>query len=356
MTQADWSPGMTYRQLGATGIRVSSISLGTGTMGSRWGPRWTMSPGMADRLVGAAIDNGINFFDTANVYNGGESEVWLGRALRQLSARDEVLVSTKFGYRWDRGDLNSGGGNRHSMIGSVDRSLRQLDTDHIDLLYLHLWDRQTPVAETLAVAAELQARGKIRYFGLSNVPGWFLGQAEVLADWHSWPKPAALQLNYNLLARSIEAEYLSYVRSSGIALVAWGPLANGLLARTYQRDVEQRTLSGPGRLTENFVTGDVDPFREVVTRVLDCVHSLAEETGLSRVQLALGWLLNKPEVTSVVLGVSDPDQLEQNLTALEVRLESKWLDRLDAASAEPVAYPYTFFEPDVQQLVHGTEP
>lgn len=171
---------MEYRRLGRTGIRVSVLSLGTATLGSQWGPRWSMEPTEADALIGTALEHGINLFDTANVYNGGESEEWLGRALKQRSARDNVVLSTKFGYRTDHCDVNSGGCSRRAMTSAVEKSLTRLGTDYIDLYYVHLWDRVTAVEETLETAIDLIAQGKIRYLGLSNVPGWYLGYADGL--------------------------------------------------------------------------------------------------------------------------------------------------------------------------------
>src|SRR5262245_42789037 len=220
---------MRYRPLGRTGLSVSCLSLGAATMGSRWGPQWTMTRREADTLTGTALDHGINHFDTANVYNQGESERWLGAALKDRVARDAVIVSTKFGYRTGPQVSDPGGSGRDAMLRSLDRSLSRLQMDYVDILYLHLWDRVTPVEETFAAAAELAAAGKIRHFALSNVPSWYLGQAQILARWRGWPSPAAVQLNYNLLTRSLEPEFFSLIAATGVGLVAWGPLANGLL-------------------------------------------------------------------------------------------------------------------------------
>ena len=260
-------------------------------MGSRWGPRWTMSATDADRIVGTAIDHGINFMDTANIYNGGESEEWLGRALAAHRARDRVVISTKFGYRRSASDLNSGGAGRASMVSSVESSLRKLQTDHIDLLYLHLWDRVTPVEETLRAVADLCSAGKVRFFGLSNVPAWYVGQADATARLSGLPRPVALQLNYNLLERSVEAEFFSFVRHTGVSVVAWGPLANGVLADKYDIDVEHREVRGPGRVTENFTTGDIDLFRREVRPTLEALRAVATSTGLSPAIVALAWVL-----------------------------------------------------------------
>lgn len=312
-----------------------------------------MTQSEADAVIGTALSHGINFFDTANVYNGGESEEWLGKALKRQLVRDRVVVSTKFGYRTEPRNANGGGCSRKAMFTSVDRSLRRLNTDYIDLLYMHLWDRITPVEETLAAASDLISSGKIRYFGLSNVPGWYLGQADVLCNWRGWPRPAAVQLNYNLLVRSIEHEFLPFVRLSGLGLVCWGALANGLLTGRYRVDLEKREVLGSGRLTESFTTGNVDPFEEVVVRVLSCLARLSSEIGHTPAQIALAWLLHKPEIASVALGASSQTQLLDNLESLKVMLPFDALAELDQASAQPIPYPYTFLDDGLQALVHG---
>jgi aryl-alcohol dehydrogenase-like predicted oxidoreductase len=313
-----------------------------------------MPEASSDALVGMALDSGINFFDTANVYNGGESEQWLGKALSRRSVRDRVIVATKFGYQADPRDLNSGGSGRGAMLAAVDRSLRRLGTDYIDLYYLHLWDGVTPAEETLAAAASLVASGKIRAFGVSNVPGWYLGQAQVLCRWRGLPPVAAVQMNYNLLERSVEHEMFPLIGRES-ALVSWGPLANGLLAGHYDIDLAAREIRGKGRLTETFGTGDLDPFQEVVPRVLGCLAELSAELGCGIAQLALAWLLHKPELTAIALGVSSPEQLTGNLAALDVALSADMMARLAAASARPVPYPHTFAGPEYLELVHGTQ-
>jgi aryl-alcohol dehydrogenase-like predicted oxidoreductase len=313
-----------------------------------------MTQSEADSLIDMALDRGVNFFDTANVYNGGESELWLGKALKRQSVRESVVVATKFGYRTDPRNANSGGCSRNAMFTAVDRSLRRLGTDYIDLYYLHLWDRVTPAEETLAAAADLISSGKIRHFGLSNVPGWYLAQSDMWCRWRGLPSIAAVQMHYNLLERSVEHEIVPLV-GRGPALVSWGPLANGLLAGRYQIDLAKREIQGPGRLTETFSTGDIDPYQDVVVRVLDCLNELSRELGHSPAQIALAWLSHKPHLTAVVLGVSSQTQLLDNLTALEVRLPAEALDRLDQASARPTPYPHTFLEEGSQAMVHGTD-
>ncbi|MFF0145156.1 aryl-alcohol dehydrogenase-like predicted oxidoreductase [Amycolatopsis sulphurea] len=342
---------MRYRWLGRTGVKVSEFGFGAATLGSRWGPRWTMSEEDADVVVGLALDAGINHFDTANVYNGGESEVWLGRALKAHSARDRVVLSTKFGYRTDPRNVNSGGSGRRAMTAAVDRSLRRLGTDWIDLYYLHLWDRETPVAETLAAAQTLVAQGKIRYLGVSNVPAWYVGVAEGLHP----GAVSAVQLNYNLLVRSVEHEFATLAEHTGVGLVGWGPLANGLLAGRYRVAEGERRLEGAGRLTETFGTGNVDPFAPGVGDVLEQLDKVAADTGHPRAVVALAWLLGREPLASILLGVSGPEQLAQNLRAAEVDLPEDARTALDRVSEPVLAHPYNFLTPQLQKLVHGND-
>ena len=352
----DDGASMTYRTLGRTGTRVSALSLGVATFGSRWGSRWTMTQAEADGVLETALAHGVNMFDTANVYNQGESETWLGRGLARLSARNRVLVSTKFGYRTDPRDPNSGGSSRQAMLAAVEKSLRRLGTDHIDVLYLHLWDRVTPAEETLAAATDLVTAGKIRYFGLSNVPPSYVGEADALCRCRGWRPPVVLQLNYNLLVRSVEHDLVPFARRSGVGVVCWGPLANGLLTGRYAVDPDRREIAGRGRLTETFTTGDVDPFADPAGRVLRCLTELSAELRVPANRLALAWLLRRPGVTSVALGVSSRVQLLDNLAALRVELPAEATARLDGASAVPAPYPYTFLDEQLQSLVHGPEP
>lgn len=344
---------MRYRKLGTTGLKVSLLSLGAATLGSKWGPRWTMDATEADSIIGLALDHGINLFDTANVYNSGESEVWLGKFLRASSSRDRVIVSTKFSYRTDPQDINSGGCSRRNMFTAVDRSLKRLGFEYIDLYYLHLWDKTTPVEETLSAAADLVASGKIRYFGLCNVPGWYLGQADILSKWRGWPKPAAIQVNYNLIARSPELELLPFAESVGMGVIAWGALANGLLAGRYELDRERQIVRGSGRLTESFSTGHVDPFDPITARVLGQLKQASESHSLPPSCVALAWLCARPRLSSILLGISSVEQLRENLATIDTVLKAESLESLDKSGAPPVFYPHTFLQDDVQVLVHG---
>lgn len=347
---------MRRRSLGLTDLKVSELSLGVATFGSRWGPHWTMSRADAARVLDRAVDHGIDHVDTSNVYNQGESETWLGQLLRRPGCRDRVTVATKFGYRTSPIDPLSAGCGRHAMVKAVDSSLQRLGIDTIDLLYVHLWDMVTPPEETLSAASELVAAGKIRYLGLSNVPGWYLGACDALGRATALPRPAAVQLHHNLLVRGMEGEFYSFVDFRNTGLVCWGPLANGLLAGRYLVDRDRRTITGTGRLTDTFSTGDVDPFDPVTERVLRCLAELSNETGHHPAQLALAWLLSRRQVSTVLIGVSTEQQLADNLAAAELDLPDEAVDRLDMASCRRPEHPWTFLTDEVQTLVHGPQP
>jgi aryl-alcohol dehydrogenase-like predicted oxidoreductase len=346
---------MRRRVLGWTGLKISEFSLGVATFGSRWGAHWTMSRSDAARVLDCALDHGIDHVDTSNVYNQGESEAWLGELLRRPGCRDRLTVATKFGYRTSPTEPHSAGCGRSAMNKAVDSSLRRLGIDTIDLLYVHLWDMLTPPEETLSAAAEIVTAGKIRYLGLSNVPGWYLGSCDALGSAISLPRPAAVQLHHNLLVRGHEGEFYSFVDFRNTGLVCWGPLANGLLTGRYAIDRARRTITGAGRLTETFSTGSVDPFDPVSERVLGCLAELSAETGHPPARLALAWLLTRRQVSTVLLGVSSEQQLVDNLAAADLALPDEVVDRLNRASDRRPEHPWTFLTPEVQSLVHGPQ-
>jgi aryl-alcohol dehydrogenase-like predicted oxidoreductase len=309
----------------------------------------------ARRLVARAFEHGIQSFDTANVYNQGESEIWLGEILSALRLRHRVTVSTKFGYLTNPNEPQTGGSGRVPMRRAVEMSLKRMRSEALDILYLHLWDRRTPVEETLGAAAELIASGHVRSFALSNVPSWYLARAALLCGQVGLPGLAAVQLNYNLLNRHLELDFEDLLSISKIDLIAWGPLANGLLAGRYEIDVESKTLSGRGRLSGAiFTTGTIDPFAISVTRTVSELRCIARENGIKPAQVALSWLLRRDQPASVVIGVSNDEQLSDHLSATEYKLDASFIDRINAVSKPNVLYPQRFLEADIQILVHGT--
>lgn len=337
------------------GPTLSPVSLGTANFGSQWGPRWTLDKREALRLAARAVERGITAFDTANVYNKGESELWLGGVLKALNMSDRVLVTTKYGYLSNPNEPDSGGSGRNPMRRAVERSLKRLGRDHVDMLYLHLWDRTTPVEETLAAAADLVAAGKVRAFGLSNVPAWYVARADLLSrDAGLKDGLAAVQLNYNLLTRHLEYEYEDVLALAGLDLISWGPLANGLLAGRYRIDAARRTLAGDGRLTEaTFSTGAVDPYEPGVADTLRRLESIASEAGVSPAHLAMAWLAARPQPVSTVIGVSTMAQLDALLDAVDHGVSPDVLAEVEAATHPRDRYPHRFLSPDIQVLARG---
>jgi len=347
---------MRLTMLGATGVAVSRLTLGAANFGSYWGPHWTLEKAEAKRLVARSFEHGVRAIDTANVYNQGQSEIWLGEILSELRVRHQVTLSTKYGYLTNPDDRQSGGSGREPMRRAVEKSLRRLRTDTLDILYLHLWDRRTSVEETLSAAAELVAAGHIRAFALSNVPSWYLARVALLCESAGLPGLAAVQLNYNLLTRHLELDFEDLLRISGIDMIAWGPLSNGLLAGRYRINRRTKALVGRGRLTDAiFTTGAVDPFTDVVSRTLRELRKSARETGLKQAQVALAWLLSRNPPASVVIGVSSEAQLCEHIRASEFSLDPAIVARLDNASKPTYCYPQRFLEPDIQILVHGRD-
>ncbi len=332
----------TYALAGRRGLRISPLSLGAGTFGDGWDPAWQSPPGDIDRIIGAYLDAGGNVIDTADRYQAGRSEEVVGAYLRNSGRRDQVVLATKAGYGAP-GDVHQGGNARLTIQRAVEASLRRLGTDVIDLYHVHLWDTFTPVDEVMATLDSLVRAGKIRYIGLSNVPAWYLGRAQTLAEWRGWEPVAVLQVNYSLLARTVEYEFTDAALELGIGLTAWSPLANGLLSGKYRVN-EQGRFEGDGRVTKTWTTDDtIDPAAAQTKRVLDALVATASEIGRTPAQVALNWVTNRPGVVSTVIGARTEAQLSDNLAALDFELPPALAARLEEAGRPPAQYPYSFF-------------
>jgi aryl-alcohol dehydrogenase-like predicted oxidoreductase len=336
-------PGVrTYALSGRRGLRVSPISLGTGTFGDRWDPAWQTPPEDIDRIMGAYLDAGGNVIDTANIYQDGRSEEIVGSYLKRSGRRDKVVLATKFGYGGPD-DVQLGGNSRIAIQRGLEASLRRLGTDVIDLYYVHLWDTFTPVDEVMSTLDTLVKAGKIRYVGFSNVPAWYLGRAQTLSEWHGWEPVAALQVNYSLLARTVEYEFIDAAQALGIGIMGWSPLANGLLSGKYTIN-DQGELVGDGRVTKTWTTDPTVDVKSPRTKaVLDTLVAVAREIGRSPAQVALNWITNRPGVASTIIGARTVAQLEDNLSALDFEIPAELAARLDAASKPDVQYPYSYF-------------
>lgn len=325
---------MRYNSLGRTGLLVSELCLGTMTFGGReglWGRIGQLGQDEADGLLRAAVDAGINFVDTANVYAEGRSETILGQSLRNLGiARGEIVVATKAHGRMHPGP-NGSGASRGHLLDQVEASLARLQTDHIDLYQIHGFDRVTPIEETLEALDTLVRRGAVRYVGLSNWAAWQVAKAVGVAAMRGLAPIASLQAYYTIAGRDLEREVVPMLQSEGVGLMVWSPLAGGFLSGKFTREG-----AGEGRRT-GFDFPPVDKERGFA--ILDVLHALAAAKGRSVAQLAIAWLLHQPAVSSVILGAKRPDQLADNLGAVDVEFTPDELARLDAASSLAPEYP-----------------
>ncbi|TKC91210.1 aldo/keto reductase [Trinickia terrae] len=328
---------MEYRFLGASGFQVPVLSFGTGTFGGKgeffeaWG---ATDVAEARRLIDICFDAGVTMFDTADIYSKGASESVLGEALK--GKRDRAIISTKATFRFDDASPNNVGSSRFHLIQAVDASLKRLQTDYIDLFQLHGFDARTPVAEVLSTLDDLVRAGKIRYTGVSNFSGWHLMKSLDVADRYGYPRYVANQTYYSLIGRDYEWELMPLGLDQGVGAVVWSPLGWGRLTGKLKRG---QPLPATSRLHKTADMGPPVP-GDYLFRVLDAIEAVAEETGKSVSQVALNWLLQRPTVSTVLIGARNEEQLRQNLGAVGWNLTPEQVAKLDAASALAPAYPY----------------
>ncbi|PWG07143.1 aldo/keto reductase [Streptomyces sp. V2] len=327
---------MEYRQLGASGLKVPALSFGAGTFGGRgplFGEWGSTDVREARRLVDICLDAGITMFDTADVYSDGASEETLGEAIK--GRRDRVLVSTKAGLPTGDGAADAGT-SRARLITACESALRRLGTDHIDLFQLHAFDAATPVEEVVAALDDLVRAGKIRYLGVSNFSGWQTMKSLAVADRHGRSRYAAQQVYYSLIGRDYEWDLMPLGLDQGLGAVVWSPLGWGRLTGKVRRD---HPLPPRSRLHR---TADYGPpvEDEHLYRVVDALDETAQETGRTIPQVAINWLLQRPTVSSVIIGARDERQLRENLGAVGWELTPEQMARLDGASARTAPYPH----------------
>lgn len=338
-----------FRTLGRSGLVVGPLTLGTMTFGTT---RWGSSEDVSEAVFNAYVDAGGNFVDTAEAYAGGRSEEMLGGFIQKRGLRDKLVLATKFSFSAEDGNPNAAGNGRKNMVRALEGSLRRLGTDYIDLYWMHIWDTVTPVEETLQSLGDLQRAGKIRYFGLSDVPAWYAAKMSALATAHFVPSPVALQMEYSLVERTVEQEHLPAARECGLGFLPWSPLAGGFLAGKYER-TDAKSVSGEGRLSGGNPFGDTK-FTERNWRILDTLKSVAAELGRPPAQVALAWAASQPGITSTIIGASRPEQLQSNLASLDIQLTPEQRDALTQGSA-PGPSPYDFLQPGIlSQIVFGT--
>lgn len=346
-------PGLAdYSLLGRTGLRVSPLCLGTMTFGTEWG--WGADEPTARSLFRRYVEAGGNFIDTADLYVNGRSEELLGTFMKDAGIRDRLVVATKFTFNARPGDPNAGGNGRKNILRAVEGSLRRLGTDYLDLYWLHAWDGLTPAEEVMATFDALVRSGKVRHVGLSDVPAWYLARAQTLAEWRGWERVSALQLEYSLVERTIEREFVPAALELGVGICGWSPLGGGFLTGKYQR-AEGTDGRGDGRLQQTKGSGNpvFVKFTERNWRLLEVLREVAGQVGRSPAQVALHWITRRPGVTSTIVGATTLGQLEDNLGALSFALPPEAWKRLEEASRPEPGFPYVFFSPAMRGGISG---
>ena len=320
---------MDYVNLGRTGLKVSRICLGCMTYGApasgelRPGSHaWALSEEESQPYFRQALELGINFFDTANVYSRGESENVLGRFLKANTRREAVVIATKL-HGTMRDEPNGGGLSRKEIFFELDESLRRLRTDYVDLYQIHRWDYETPIEETLDALNDVVKSGKVRYIGASSMHAWQFTKALYLADLRGWTRFVSMQNHYNLLYREEEREMIPLCQSEGIGIIPWSPLARGRLARPWQTETTKRLE------TDQFGKILYSKTEEVDRAVVDRVGKISEKRGIPRAQVALAWMLGKSAITSPIVGATKPNHLSDAAAALSVRLTPEEVSSLE---------------------------
>ncbi len=315
---------MEYARLGSTGLKVSRICLGMMSFGDSASRRWTLDEREAEPIVRRAVEGGITFFDTADVYSDGLSEEITGRLLGRLFRnRDDYVLATKVFFPTGERPTNSGLSRKHILAG-IDASLRRLGTDYVDLYQIHRWDYETPIEETMAALHDVVRAGKARYIGASSMYAWQFAKAQHVAERHGWTRFVSMQNHYNLLYREEEREMLPLCQDLGVGAIPWSPLARGRLAGNRGPGGEKRT-----------VRANNDPFSDSLYTdddfaVVDVVVEIAQQKSVKPAQVALAWLLSKPAVTAPIVGVTKLEQLEDALGAVGVALHDDEVKRLEA--------------------------
>jgi len=310
-------------RLGRTGLHVSRVCLGMMSYGNDSDRPWVLDEAAAEPIVRAAVEGGITFFDTADVYSGGASEVATGRLVPRFLSRDEAVIATKVHGQMTPGP-NGRGLSRKHILSAIDASLQRLAMDHVDLYQIHRWDPQTPIEETMEALHDVVRAGKARYIGASSMYAWQFAKAQRIAERHGWTPFVAMQDHYNLLYREEEREMIPQCLDQGVGILPWSPLARGWLAGTRTREGERRTTRAETDAFQDQLYGRPEDF-DVVDRLVE----VAEEVGAKPVQVALAWLLQKPGVTAPIVGATKDGHLEDALAAAELRLTADQVVRLE---------------------------
>jgi aryl-alcohol dehydrogenase-like predicted oxidoreductase len=336
-----------YTTLGRSGLRVSPLCLGTMTFGLDWG--WGSDVADSQRIMDAYIERGGNFLDTANMYTKGHSEKIIGDHVGNIpSKRDRLVIATKFMGSMFPGDPNAGGAHRKGILAACDESLRRLQTDYIDLYWMHFWDIHTPMDETMRAMDDLVRAGKVRYIGFSDTPAWKCVQAQMLAEFRGWSPVIALQIEYSLLERTVEADLLPMAREMGMGVTPWSPLKGGVLSGKYTRT--NRPAAGRGQ----WIT---DLLNERTLAVIDALIAIGKQVHATPAQVALNWVQSRAGVTpggSTIIGARTMEQLLDNLGALDIHLLPEHLATLDELSRPQLPFPHEFLKNTAHSVQCGT--
>jgi aryl-alcohol dehydrogenase-like predicted oxidoreductase len=333
---------MKYKLLGKTGLRVSEICLGTMTFGEDWG--WGASKETCKQLIHLFLDSGGNFIDTANYYTNGSSETIVGELLQGI--RHRIVLGTKYSLMTDSRDINSGGNQRKNMINSIEQSLKRLRTDYIDIFWVHIWDKFTPIEEVMRGLEDLVCSGKVLYTGISDTPAWVISKANTWAEARNQIRFNAVQVEYNLLERTSERELLPMAEEERLSVLAWSPLAGGLLSGKYRsqsadKENEGRRLNNNPRLTSHNLS------------IADVVIDLSKELNTSPSTIALAWIKRNPIIIPII-GARKIDQLKDNLACVNYLLTEEQIFKIEEASKIKLGFPYDFIASEgVQNILYG---
>lgn len=332
---------MKYKLLGNSGLWVSEVCLGTMTFGEDWG--WGADKETCKEIIKIFLDSGGNFIDTANYYTNGSSETILGELLEGI--RHSVVLATKYSLLTDPRNINAGGNQKKNMVCSIEQSLKRLATDYIDLYWVHIWDQVTPVEEVLRGLDDLVRAGKVLYTGISDTPAWIIAKSNAIAQARDWTKYSAIQVEYNLAERTVERELIPMATADNLSVLAWSPLAGGLLTGKYGTD--NRSSKNGARLE-----GDQRLNLESIA-IIDTLEDIAQELNTSPAAVALAWVKQNPIVIPVI-GARKATQLSSNLEAIRLYLSEEHLEKLNSVSQIKLGFPNDFINSEhVQGIIHG---
>ncbi|MBX9689288.1 MAG: aldo/keto reductase [Candidatus Obscuribacterales bacterium] len=325
-----------YVTLGNSGLRVSPFCLGTMTFGKEWG--WGSTEEESHAILDRFCERGGNFIDTANFYTKGHSELIIGDYINKRGfRRDKLVIATKFFGTLYPGDPNAGGAGRKSIMAACERSLRRLQSDYIDLYWMHCWDKHTPIEETMSALNDLVREGKIRYIGFSDTPAWKTAQAQMISHFRGWAPLVAMQIEYSLLERTVEGELLPMAKEMQLGVTPWSPLKFGVLSGKFTR--ENHGKHDPGR--GDWVRAHLN---DKAYDIIDELIKISKELNTSPARVALAWVQNRPGVASSIIGARTMEQLEDNLQAIDLKISQAQLQELDRLSKPSLNFPHDFLE------------